>query len=170
MKALKFLELKSLVESKTKKEAWCFSKFPTGIPKGAITEICGQGKTEFILQFLAEQPTLNVAWIEENFSIFPFGVSQRKIRLQRILFVDAREELEWVTLQVLRAQVFPLVILYGEDFDSQALRRIQLAAEKSDAAAIWLSPEPHDHFAISLQVQLQKTSEGFSAEIIRKKF
>jgi len=153
-------ELRSLLHTKIRKEAVGFSLLPSGIPKGAITSISGVGKTEFVLQLLSEQPDLKVAWIEDSFSIFPFGFVQRKIKLDRILFVDAGKDLFWATLEALRSQTFTVVVFYGETSDLSLLRRVQLETEKSNAMTLWLSPEPPALWPVSLQLQVQKRRNG----------
>lgn len=170
MKSLKFAELKELLQRRGNKETLSCANLPSGIPKGAITEVTGSGKTEFVQNFLAEHPSLTVAWIEKSFSIFPYSFVQRGVRLSRLLFVDAQKDVEWTALQILRAQAFGAVVIYGGDMDLQGLRRLQLAAEKSDVCAIWLTPEPQSHWATSLQVTVRRTPDGILAYATKRRF
>jgi hypothetical protein len=170
MKALKFAALKELLQEKNKPETIPYSRLEVGIPKGAITEISGPGKTEWVMHFLAEQPKLNIAWVEENFCIFPFSFSQRNVRLARVLFVDAGQAIEWSILQVLRAQIFPIVVIYGQDIELQSMRRIQLAAEKSAAAVLWLTPEPQNFWTTRLQVAVRRESKTIISQVLKRKF
>lgn len=170
MKALRFAEIKELVQSKARRESIPCSTLPCGIPKGAITEISGAGKTEFVLNFLAEKADLKVAWAEEHFSIFPFGFQQRNVSLSRILFVDARNEIEWVILQLLRAQIFQVVVMYADQIELDSLRRMQLAAEKASAACIWLAPQAQSHWPVRLQLRVTRSTFGIRSEILRQKF
>src|SRR5688572_24846874 len=51
-----------------------FSLVEGGIPKGALVHIhgpSGTGKTYLTAQFLAENPSSRVAWIEDDFSLYP---------------------------------------------------------------------------------------------------
>jgi hypothetical protein len=170
MKALNLEELKALVQRRTAKEVFACTSLPCGIPKGAITEISGAGKTEFALKLLAEHPELKVAWLEKSFSAYPFAFLQRKVALNRVLFVEAGEQVNWVTLQVLRAQLFSVVVVYSDSFDLKTLRRIQIASEKAQVSTIWLSNHPQNAWPISLQVKVQRESEGISSTIIKQRF
>lgn len=61
------------------------------LPQGAITEISGPdgaGKTEAVLRFLAENPVPRVAWIEQDFSVYPCAFPQYGVALDRVFFVD----------------------------------------------------------------------------------
>lgn len=153
MKALKFAELRAQVHAHYQKETLSCSLVAQGIPRGAITEISGIGKTELAVRLIAEHPGLRVAWIEEQMSIFPFGLLQRGIGLDRVLFVDAGPDLAWSVLQVLKAQIFPVVVVYAEDLDLNTLRRVQLASETANAATIWLANAPKNLWPVSLQLQ-----------------
>src|SRR5271170_371643 len=60
-----------------------FFQFPSeaipGLPRGGligISGISGTGKTELVLKFLATNPGVSVAWIEESFSIYPCAFPQ----------------------------------------------------------------------------------------------
>lgn len=153
MRALRFQELRAQVHAHYQKQTLSCSLVGQGIPRGAITEITGVGKTELAVRLIAEHPALRVAWIEEKLSIFPFALLQRGIGLDRVLFVDAGPDLAWSVLQVLKAQLFPVVVVYAENLDLNTLRRVQLAAETANAATLWLADEPKNLWPVSLQLQ-----------------
>lgn len=58
-------KLRQLVAPPVARETFTFTLLSDGIPIGAITELCGRGKTEFTVRFLAEHPEFTVAWIEK---------------------------------------------------------------------------------------------------------
>src|ERR1700737_2534231 len=87
-----------------------FSMLEEGIPKGALTEISGPGKTEFLVRFLSEHPSLKVAWVEDQISVYPYAIFQRKAYLQRILFAEAGSNSLWALMQILRSQVFGVIV------------------------------------------------------------
>lgn len=75
MKALSLVELRSLLSFTSHREFLPLIAFQAaGIPKGAITEISGVGKTEFVTQILGEHSDLRVAWVEKDLSISPFAL------------------------------------------------------------------------------------------------
>src|SRR5690606_15437087 len=86
-----------------------------GIPKGAITEVHGLGKTEWVSQLLRNNPSLNAAWIEREIDVYPVALEARGIDLSRILFLDLprdnEETAEWSVLQVIYSQLFPVIVV-----------------------------------------------------------
>lgn len=170
MKILTLAEIKDwLGAGPARREVLSCSSLPRGLPKGAITELYGAGKTEFVARVLAEHPLLRAAWIEERLSVFPFALLQRNISLDRVLFVEAGAETLWTALQVLRSQLFPIVILYGEGWELNALRRIQLATEKSQAATLWLTGRAQNLWPVSLQLKIEKHDEEVRAYVVRER-
>jgi hypothetical protein len=168
-----------------------FSLLDGGIPKGALTEISGPGKTEFLVRFLSEHPSLKVAWIEEQISIYPYAMFQRKAQLQRILFAEAGSNSLWALMQILRSQVFGVIVFssttttppnkrgdgggIGREsrralFEEKTLRAMQLSAEKSQAAVVFLRDEPGDSWPISLQVRVKRGSMQKDVEVLRRRF
>ncbi len=139
------------------------------LPKGAITQISGHGKTEFVVQWIAEHSDLRVAWIEDGISIFPYGFLQRRVSLHRVLFIEAESHFNWVVLEILRSQTFPVVVVYVENLELKVLRRIQLASEKCDITTLWLSKEPRGFFPISLQLQIVKSDSGLKTNVLRQR-
>jgi hypothetical protein len=68
VKTLNLAELRALLSFQSQREFLPLVFFQgAGIPKGAITEISGFGKTEFVVQILSEHPVVRVAWIEKFF-------------------------------------------------------------------------------------------------------
>ena len=85
------------------------------IPVGAITQVTGPGKTEGLVKFVSElmknQPKLRLAWVENEISIYPCALAQRKLNLQNILFTEAHNDYVWATLQILASGLFEVVVL-----------------------------------------------------------
>ena len=162
-------QLKQLVDTRTEKSTVAFSLLPSGLPQGAITEISGHGKTEFVLQFLREQPDLGVAWIEKNFSAYPFGFLQQQINLDRVLFMEGQREIDWCIYQALRAQVFQVVVVYCDQLDLKSLRRIQLQSEKSLACTLWLTDEPKQAWPVHLRIRIERSPDGPQPTILKQR-
>lgn len=143
-------------------ETFSFSLERDGIPRGAITEISGSpgsGKSEAVLKFIAElPPSLRVAWVEEDFTVYPCALPQAGVDLSRVLFSWAGDQACWSAHQVLRSQLFPVVVLMAKIEESIELRRLQLIAEKSGSSLILLSDEPRlrDHWPIRLQLRASR--------------
>jgi hypothetical protein len=147
--------------TKSRPEAYRFAHLEDGLPKGAVVEVSGSdggGKTEVVLRFLAENPEARVAWIEDELTIYPCAFPQNRVGLERVLFVESKKgEALWTAHQILRSQVFGVVVLrvaHGLS-DEMALRRLQLAAEKTQTTVVILAEEPARRGTWPIAVQLQ---------------
>jgi hypothetical protein len=116
-----------------------FSLYPEGIPLGALTQILGAGSTEAILRLFSEYPEEKMAWVEERFTAYPPGFVQGGANLNGLLFVESGEHFAWALTQILRSQLFKVVVaasaLRGDGVELR-LKRLQLAAEHSQSALI----------------------------------
>lgn len=162
-------QLKHLVARRTEKESVAFSLLPSGIPKGAITEISGQGKTEFVLHFLKENPQLITAWVEKNFSAYPFAFSQHGVNLDRVLFIEGESSLDWCVYQALRTTRIQVVVMYCEKLHLKSLRRIQLQSEKSQAITFWLTDEPKEAWPVALRLTVERDGEHLTPHILKQR-
>jgi hypothetical protein len=157
--------------SSTAREILPFSLLEGGIPLGALTEISGRaggGKTEVVFKFLAENPQVKVAWIEESFTLYPCRMAQQKVALERVLFVETSEEYLWVAQQVLRSQIFSVVVLVAPVPHETILRRLQIAAERAKSTLIFLTEYPTMQGTWPIAVQLQAMREGPRSELFLK--
>ncbi|MEO5969500.1 MAG: hypothetical protein ABIQ95_06200 [Bdellovibrionia bacterium] len=151
--------------SSTAREVLPFSLLEKGIPRGALTEISGRaggGKTEAVLRLLAENPEVKVAWIEENFTLYPCRMAQQKVALDRVLFIETSAEYLWVTQQVLRSQIFSVVVLTAPVPNEIILRRLQIAAERAKSTLIFLTEYPtlQGTWPITVQLQVMRNGPG----------
>lgn len=161
--------LPSIVHTLPQKEVYSFTRFSMGFPKTGLMEISGvlgSGKTEFLLQFLKESPELEVAWIEKNFTFFPSILLNYQLHPERFLFLDLsspklKRSPLWGVSQILRSQVFPLIILSGIDLQESELRHLQLSARQADALIIFLREVPlqNANWLFSLRIQVKRTEQ-----------
>ncbi len=143
--------------------------FRNGIPQGALTAIvspAGGGKSELVFQFLGENPRLRVAWIEEELTLYPCALERFDVGLERVLLIEAAQEGLWCAHQVLRSQLFEVVVLMLRQLEEMDLRRLQLAAEKSGAALILLRETPivRGAWAIHLRLRVRRMALLGSAD------
>jgi hypothetical protein len=139
-----------------------FSLLQEGIPKGGLTEVSGElgnGKTEVILKFLAENLESRVAWVEQEFTIYP-GVFF-PLGLGRVLFIEAIDSPLWSVHQLLRSQLFGIVVMAvcsSQLKNDIALRRLQLEAEKAKACVLLIteSPRREGRWPLTAQIWVER--------------
>ena len=152
-------------------EHFAFESLGEGLPKGALVEISGRtggGKTEVVFRFLAQNPTLRVAWIEEDFTIYPCARPLNRVGLERVLFVDSPPgQALWTAHQILRSQVFGVLVLKASCVSEMELRRLQRAAGKSQVTVILLSQEPAKRgtWPISVQLEVWRSPEHVESHL-----
>ena len=158
--------LPGLVHPLTQKECYSFSLLPRGVPRSGLVEISaphGLGKTEVVLQFLNENPNLKVAWIEKDFTVFPSAFSAYRVKLDRVLFIDlsapsTQHSPIWCATQVLKSQLFQLLILAHFTLQEVELRRLQLLSKQSGSLIFLLHTQPltQKSWPLSLQIQIHR--------------
>ena len=147
------------IEKFSRAEAFPYSGLPSGLPRGALVELAGHGKTESVVRFLAENADLSAAWIEKAFSLYPPAVAQRRRRLENLFFVEAGADAAWAATTVLRSRLFPVIVYNAPYGDERELRRFQLLAERSRATMILLAAQrafASWPVALSLEVRERK--------------
>mgnify|MGYP001576644081 CR=1 FL=1 len=140
-------ELPGLIQVPLEENTLACSKVSGGIPRGAITEIAhsnGSGRTQVFLQLLREHPPLRAAWVERELSLNPAALPLEGIDVDRLFFVEGGDHLLWSTQQLLRSQLFPIVVLERgqKSFSDQDLRRLQILAHQGNTALLLMSERP----------------------------
>ncbi len=152
-------EIVKRFEAKKVSEPLKVSWAERGIPRGAITEVggsVGSGKTSRIVSVLKENPKLKVAWIEEDFSLYPIALSQAGVNLAQVLFVEAKQKTSWSALQCLKSQLFEVVVIHTPTkLNDVVLRRLQLAAEKNDVALLLICDEKREQKSWAVRESIQ---------------
>ena len=166
-------DLRALINQparRVERERYEFSMRPEGFPRGALIELNGAGKTEVLSQFLAENSKLRVAWVEEDLTIYPNALAQRNVTLSQLLFVEARKDVLWATIQVLRSNLFDCVVLSVHKlFEEKNLRRLQLESEKGHVGIFFLTEETHTAWPVALQIKIVRGDGRVFLNVIREK-
>jgi hypothetical protein len=126
--------------------------YPAGLPLGQLVLIQGSGRTEAVARLLAQHPDLGAAWVEERLSAYPPGLAQRGVALERLLFVESGAQGPWALAQLLRSQAFPVLVAASAQPEA-GLRRLQLAAEHSQALVLLLAPPLGGAWAMRLRLR-----------------
>jgi hypothetical protein len=131
--------LPNLVHLSAPPEGYLFSLSPLGVPKTGLVELAGplgSGKTEAIFLFLKENPKLKVAWIEKDFTLFPSAIPFYELSLQQILFIDIsspcfKQSLLWCATQLLKSQLFQVLVISHLSISEIELRKFQLLSRQT---------------------------------------
>ena len=126
------------------------------LPRGAITEVVGSGKTEFMVEFLQKNSSLRAVWIEQELTINPVAIAQRGVNIERILFVQAEKDFVWGIEESVRSGIFPIVLATNVYPEEKPLRRLQLNAEKAKCALVFLNDFPSGMWPISLSLKINQ--------------
>lgn len=164
MPALQELRARIGALERKSRESFPWSFLPGGMPRGALVEISGPGKTEAVARLLAENP-LPVAWVEAKFSLFPSGLRQHQVSLENIFFIESGKDAAWAAGTALRSQLFPLLVYSAPYGEERELRRFQLLAERANATMILLAKKPSLAWPISLSLEMRDRRPA----VLRKK-
>jgi hypothetical protein len=135
------------------------SNLSDGLPIGAITQIFGFGKTEAAIQIIKDNPGLKTAWIEPEFELNALAVAQRDVDLTRMLFAEAGEHMIWTCHQILKSQLFPIVVLKDAPMEDILLRKLQLAAERAQTSLIILTEMFSPSWPVSLMLKATRNEQ-----------
>jgi cell division inhibitor SulA/protein ImuA len=158
-----------------------------GWPQHALTEILiehyGIGELRLLMPALAQLSAEDssadfaepgwIAWVAPPFQPYPPALQQWGIDLSRMLIVRPKsdQEMLWCAEQALSSGTCAAVLLWPDQLDDQASRRLQLAAEKGNSWAIAFRPlaarsEPS---AAALRIELQAGSSGMRLSIFKSR-
>ena len=142
-----------------------------GLPRGAITEICGpsgSGRTSLMLSALASRTAEGeaCAFIDAHNAFDPYSAEAAGVRLSQLLWVRCAsiDQAFRATDLVLHAGGFGLVALDLGDFSPETVRSLPLyvwfrfrrAVEHTPTIFAVLEEEPHAKSCASLVVQMEK--------------
>jgi hypothetical protein len=129
-----------------------FSLYPQGLARGGLAHVDGPARTEAVLRLLTEHPGLRAAWVEQRLTAYPPGFVQRGVDLACLLFVEGGGQFPWAVTELVRSQVFGLVTVASPLPDGMALRRLQLAAERSACAVLLAAPLPAEAWPVRMRL------------------
>jgi hypothetical protein len=138
-----FRSLKEKFQVPTK-ASWSFSDQQLLVPQGSIVEIVGSARFELTIKFICEQPDLNVAWVESQFTLFPPAVAQRGVDVTRWLLVEAGEKAQWAVEELLNSHFFSVIIAPDLRLPLAIWRRLQLDCERAGCSLFILSEQAHE--------------------------
>lgn len=158
-----------------------------GWPTDSLTEILtahyGIGELRLLMPALASLNSASsqqdfsepgwIAWVSPPFQPYPPALQQYGIDLSRMLIVRPKDasEILWSAEQALSSGTCAAVLLWPDQLDDQAGRRLQLAAEKGGSWAVAFRPlaARHQPSAAALRLELHSSGQGTRVHILKSR-
>ena len=158
-----------------------------GWPTNSLTEILtahyGIGELRLLMPALASLNSASsqqdfsepgwIAWVSPPFQPYPPALQQYGIDLSRMLIVRPKDasEILWSAEQALSSSTCAAVLLWSDQLDDKAGRRLQLAAEKGGSWAVAFRPlaARHQPSAAALRLELHSSGQGTRVHILKSR-
>jgi hypothetical protein len=158
-----------------------------GWPTDSLTEILtahyGIGELRLLMPALASLNSASsqqdfsepgwIAWVSPPFQPYPPALQQYGIDLSRMLIVRPKDasEILWSAEQALSSGTCAAVLLWSDQLDDKAGRRLQLAAEKGGSWAVAFRPlaARHQPSAAALRLELHSSGQGTRVHILKSR-
>lgn len=157
------------METGKRRDRLTSSDVPDGVPRGALVEVFGPARTEWVARLLSENKEAQVAWIEETLSLLPTALIQRQVELGRVFFIEAKRDMDWTLSTLLRSQLFTAIVTNGNIRDERKLRRYQLLAEKANSTVLLLSERRTSVWCIGLQLEARRRAKTTEVRLLKRK-
>jgi len=144
-----------------------------GLPVGAVTEVLntgiGVGELSLLLPALAGLSCSGsqVVWVAPPHLPYPPALQQAGVALERLLCLQpaSPDESLWAAEQCLRSGVCGAVLVWLDDIDTTAIRRLQLAAESGDSCCLLLRDAHRAANASPAALRLWVGSDGMRRQL-----
>lgn len=153
------------IENHRGREILSTTSLPAGVPRGALIELAGPAKLEWLFGFFREHEEFKIFWIEKEFTIFPTAIQQRGVSLERIVFAVAseentQEEYFKTVRKALRSHAFEFVVVpnvFPENVQGERfLKTLQLLAEQANASVFLLTNRLSQSWPIAAQLMVEQ--------------
>jgi recombination protein RecA len=154
-----------------------------GIPRGALTEICGtesSGRTALVFALLSSATRRGecCAWIDASGAFDPMSARDAGVDLERVLWVNCGGNTEHAlksTDLLIQAGGFALVVMDLADTPDKEARRVPLAswfrlrhaAERTDAALVVIERQINARSCSALQIELRRKRPVWIGKLLR---
>jgi hypothetical protein len=161
------------------REAWPASGLNEGVPKGAVVEILGPQKFEWLISFLKQNPELKIFWAEKTQSVLPTALSQRGIDLSRVSFGVLGEDCFVSLRKIIQSQVYEVILAPNLFKDLKMFRAFQLLTEKANNTLFLAGNKtPSTAWPIALQLEIMRAKpditkdkeKKFHIEVLKQKY
>lgn len=154
----------------TSKEYWNAPDFKAGVTKGIIVELLGHSRSEWLLALFKSYPDHLILWFEEEPSINPTAIHQRGVALERIKFVNSKDDFQQPLRLAIESGHYPFIIAPNRFKEIRIFQRLQLLANKSKCTLFFLADKKFSSaWPISLQLEIQSNDETFDVKVHRQK-
>lgn len=135
------------------KEFFRAEDLPLGVPRGALVEVCGPLKTEWVIRFLRNNEKVQTFWMEKEQTILPTAIQQRGVGLERVVFAEVAD-LYPALRRVVQSQLFEIVVVPSAFEELRVLKALQLLAEKAHTTVFLLGKKFQPAWPISVQFEV----------------
>ena len=146
------------------KEFFRADDLPLGIPRGALVEVSGNLKTEWLIRFLRQNEKLQAFWMEKEQTILPTAIQQRGVGLDRVVFGEV-SDLYPALRRVVQSQLFEVVIVPSAFEELRVLKALQLLAEKANTTVFLVAKKPQPAWPISVQLEVNASPAGDGLQV-----
>lgn len=149
------------------RESWSAPGLPDGVPKGAVVEILGSQKFEWVIEFLKQNPELKIFWAEKTQSVLPTALSQRGLDLGRVSFGVLGDDCFVSLRKIIQSQVYEVILAPNLFKELKMFRAFQLLTEKSNNTLFLAGGKsPCTAWPIALQLEITKNH----VDILKQKY
>ena len=159
------------VDVSVERDAWAAPTLPDGVPKGAVVEIYGPKKYEWLILFLKQHPEIKIFWAENTQQVLPTALVQRGLDLKQITFGILGNN-SFVSLRkIIQSQVYEVVIAPNNFTELRVFRAFQLITEKSNNTLFLTAKKPSIAWPISLQLDItQNRKKEIQIDILKQRY
>lgn len=146
------------------KEFFRADDVPMGIPRGALVEVSGPLKTEWVIRFLRNNEKVQTFWMEKEQTILPTAIQQRGVGLDRVVFAEV-DDLYPALRRVVQSQLFEIVVVPSAFEELRVLKALQLLAEKAHTTVFLLAKKFQPAWPISVQFEVSGAPKAASLDV-----
>lgn len=149
-----------------------------GWPRGAIIELVGAqpgiGELALLMPLLSRAPAQRwITWVSPPWLPYAPALAANGLALAQQLFIDAAEgaHMQWATRQAVASGACHTVLAWAARIDGAALRRLQLATERSKTPLFLFRPASaaRQPSPASLRLQLMPADDFLGVLILKRR-
>lgn len=159
------------IEVKRKPDALFSPGLYESVPRGELIEVSGPGRREWIARFLISNPDLETAWMEDAMEVLPTALRLRNVDLDRISFAENDEDLDELTLQILKSGFFQVLVVPQRWVawlkEKKKFRQFLALAKRQNIVLFLLSEYPENGFPMTMRIHARYKEEKIVSHTLK---